>query len=152
MVNICQKCGFENIDQTFYCSRCGNQIRELPRRIVEDIDQETLVKAEKARARDDSLGKYFEKLLFNTYGSESTLKKDTVNEEEWRRTVRSEQKEKTQRRSSDETKQSVERDHWGGRSQDPFKPNPDARPSAVFNKIAGEETTLTIKKKRKSSE
>jgi hypothetical protein len=152
MVIICQKCGFENIDQTFYCSRCGDQIRELPRRIVEDIDQETLEKAEKARARDDFLGGFFEELLFNSHGSEDALKKDTVNEKEWRRTVRSEKKEKAQRSSSGGARQSVERAPLGGQPQDPFKPNPDARPSAVFNKIAVEETTLTMKRKRKSSE
>jgi len=29
MALICPKCGFDNINQTFYCSKCGAKIREF---------------------------------------------------------------------------------------------------------------------------
>jgi len=29
MVQICPKCDFDNIDQTYYCSKCGAKIREF---------------------------------------------------------------------------------------------------------------------------
>jgi hypothetical protein len=50
MVRICPKCGFENIDQTFYCSRCGEQISKLPDTPVGSISQEDLIRSEKANA------------------------------------------------------------------------------------------------------
>jgi hypothetical protein len=29
MVSNCPKCGFENVDQTYYCNKCGANIREF---------------------------------------------------------------------------------------------------------------------------
>jgi hypothetical protein len=147
-LNICPKCGFENIAQTFYCSRCGNQIRWLPRNPIEDIDEKSLGESEKARRRDELLGEFLEGLLLGTHGSENTFKKDTVDEKEWKMIVKSEQKGKAQRRSSGGTRQSVERNLRGGQPQNPFEPNPDAHPSAVFKRITIEEMT-EVRKKRK---
>jgi len=97
MVKICQKCGFENIDQTFFCSHCGDQIGKLPEKPVEDISQESLKKSEKARARSDALITVAQWNFLGIWGILGKLlgsKRTTVSEKEAKKMLDQEKKKK----------------------------------------------------------